>query len=421
MRKILSLCAAMLVAFAVNAAVVNITPDGATDLRHAVRDVAAAGDTIVLADGVYAQGGDYTIFNKNLVVKAADGAAPVVKFSVPAQISSGATAEFIGIKFDMENLHGQSWYEHLIYSIDATAGNKLIFDGCEFYNDTLNNSTIYCSSSNKLDACIVKNCYFHDIRKSCLFFENADMASLTITNSTFANTYLKDGDASSYYAGNIDCRSTVAAVLVDHCTFYNIHVMNTDHAAVGKLKVSDAAVVSNCIFALSAPGTSNERALRDKINANNDLFFNYTTDGNWGTQSNVVRNAACVNDQDPKFVDAANGNFKLGEGSAALTMGTDGGAIGDPRWNAAPVLEPKTYYGAEGFLTDGDVIDPAVWVAAEWSITRNADKTLTFVVDFSEDITGLSPQINLGDYAAMTYASKEATFTTTATYEECAY
>lgn len=185
MKKLFLLCVSCLVAVMAGAALVNITPDGTTDLRHAVRDVAAAGDTVVLADGVYTQGGDYTYFDKNIVVMAAEGANPIVKFTVPAQIMSGARAEFIGIKFDMENLHGQSWYEHLIYASDATAGNVLVFDGCEFYNDTLNNSVIYCNSSNLLDSIIIRDCKFYDIMKSCIFVENTSFKGLHISNSTF--------------------------------------------------------------------------------------------------------------------------------------------------------------------------------------------------------------------------------------------
>lgn len=341
MRKIFSFFAALLVAVAANAAVVNITPDGTTDLRHAVRDVAAAGDTVVLADGVYTQGGDYTYFDKNLVVMAAEGANPVVKFTVPAQIKGGARAEFIGIKFDMENLHGQSWYEHLIYATDATAGNVLVFDGCEFYNDTLNNSVIYCSSSNLLDSIIVKDCKFHDIMKSCIFVESTSFKGLHISNSTFYNI---STNTASYWAGVVDIRATGCELRVDYCTFYNVIPMNTDYAAIGKSNYTISnGIVSNCIFMLPT-STDGVRAIRNVATANNCITYNYLKDSG-GIHSSVTKNN-CTQ-VDPLFKDAANGDFTLLENSPALTM-NNGEPIGDLRWVAKDEPQPTHTYTVAG-------------------------------------------------------------------------
>ena len=339
MRKIFSFFAALLVAVVANAAVVNITPDGTTDLRHAVRDKAAAGDTVVLADGVYTQGGDYTYFDKNLVVMAAEGATPVVKFTVPAQIKGGARAEFVGIKFDMENLHGETWYEHLIYATDATAGNVLVFDGCEFYNDTLNNSVIYCSSSNLLDSIIVKDCKFHDIMKSCIFVESTSFKGLHISNSTFYNI---STNTESYWAGVVDIRATGCELRVDHCTFYNVIPMNTDYSAVSKATITNG-IVSNCIFMLPT-AQDGIRAMRG-VTANNCITYNYLKDSGTGIHSSVTKNN-CTQ-VDPLFKDAANGDFTLLENSPALTM-NNGEPIGDLRWVAKDEPQPTHTYTVAG-------------------------------------------------------------------------
>ena len=310
-------------------------------MRHAVRDVAAAGDTVVLADGVYTQGGDYTYFDKNLVVMAAEGANPVVKFTVPAQIKGGARAEFVGIKFDMENLHGQSWYEHLIYATDATAGNVLVFDGCEFYNDTLNNSVIYCSSSNLLDSIIVKDCKFHDIMKSCIFVESTAFKGLHISNSTFYNI---STNTTSYWAGVVDIRATGCELRVDHCTFYNVIPMNTDYAAIGKSNYTISnGIVSNCIFMLPT-STDGVRAIRNVATANNCITYNYLKDSG-GIHSSVTKNN-CTQ-VDPLFKDAANADFTLLENSPALTM-NNGEPIGDLRWVAKDEPQPTHTYTVAG-------------------------------------------------------------------------
>lgn len=333
MRKILSLCAAMLVAFAVNAGnVIQINNSTADALRLAL-GTAADGDTIEMAAGTYVESpSDYLAFTgKAVTVRAAKGAEVILQPQVPVRLKTGAKAEFINIKFDCGHLCDVNTYENLIVPADENIdGKTVVLDGCEFYNWTQNAAIVRSTTSRALSVVTVKDCYIHNINKSFLFLENTAEATVSITNSTFANVSTESG----YSAGVIDVRATTGSLLVDHCTFYDVLAMNTDYAAVGKVK-TPTAVVSNCIFALSAAGASTVRAIRDAVNANNDLFYNYTTDSGWGTQGNVVRNAACVNDQDPLFVDAANGNFKLGTGSAALTMGTDGGAIGDPRWNAA--------------------------------------------------------------------------------------
>ena len=333
MKKLFLSLAAVLMALATNAAVISINNGTADALRVALNG-AADGDTIEMAAGTYVESNsNYIAFaGKEVTVQAAEGAVVLIQPQVPITISEGGKAILKNIKIDASRLTElASWYEHVIYPSDANENNRLEMDGCELYGFNLNKSAIYCSSSNKLASAVINNCYFHNNRKSCMFFENTDMATLTITNSTFANTYLDEGDASSYYAGNIDSRSTVATILIDHCTFYNIQLMNTDYAAIGKIKVTDAsmAVASNCIFALPTAGSY--RAIRDKVTANNCLVYNYTSDSNWGMQSAVVKNN-CIKEQDPLFADAANGDYTLGDGSPALDAGTDGSNLGDPRW-----------------------------------------------------------------------------------------
>ena len=341
-----------------NAATINITPGGSLDLRHAVSS-ANAGDTIVLADGEYTQGGDYTVFNKNLVVMAANNAAPVVKFTVPARILGGPRVKISGIKFDMEHLHSQSWYSHLISVEDYETyeeggkqktrgikvdGNRLILENCEFYNDTLNNSVIFCSSDRKIDSLIINNCIFHDIMKSCIFLENTDAKGLIVKNSTF---YDISTNNESYYAGVIDSRSTSAEVNIDHCTFYNCQVMNTDYATIGKIG-SSGSIVSNCIFSMPT-STDNLRAIRDVSKANNCLTYNYTKDSNWGIHSGVTK-TNCINGQDPLFNDAANDDFHLASTSPAVMASDNWTPLGAKKW--WPTLTyPSTDFSSPFTLT----------------------------------------------------------------------
>ncbi|MBQ9339686.1 MAG: hypothetical protein IJS13_05055 [Paludibacteraceae bacterium] len=84
-----------------------------------------------------------------------------------------------------------------------------------------------------------------------------------------------------------------------------------------------------------------------------------------------------------------------------------------------PALEPATFYGATSFLTEGTVINPVQWAGIEYNITRNADKTLTFEAEFTNAVTGLVAQINLGaGFQDMVADGLKFTYTTTDTYED---
>lgn len=331
MKKFFSFFAAMLIAVAANAAVINITNETANALQTALNG-ATTGDEIVMAAGTYEESGNYLAFTgKELTVRAAEGAEVVIKTVCPVRLKEGAKAEFINIKFDCSTIGS---YEQVIVAADDTDNKRVILTGCEFYGWEKNKAMIQATSSRRLAAVTINNCYFHNCMKSVVFIENTNAIDLSITNSTFANI---STDASSFWAGVIDSRATTGSILVDHCTFYNVQPMNTDYGAIGKV-ATPGAVVSNCIF-MMPEAVDGVRAIRDVSAATNCITFNYLKDSGTGIHSSVTKNN-CTQ-VDPKFVDAANGNYTLGDGSPALTM-NDGQPIGDPRW--VPSVAPEVKY-----------------------------------------------------------------------------
>ncbi len=360
MKKLFLLIPTLLLTVALNAAVININTETADALRLALNS-AADGDIIEMAAGTYVESNEnYIAFTgKAVTVRAAEGAEVILQPQVPITISEGGCAHFENVKIDASRLTElANWYEHVIYPTDAAVGNRIILEGCEIYGFALNKSLISCSASAALDALTINNCYFHNINKSCVFIENTtNSIDINITNSTFANITT---DATSYYAGVIDTRATSGSFLVDHCTFYNVEAMSTGYAAIGQVKLSSGAIVSNCIFALSASGASTNRTIRDKITAKNCLVYNYTTDSNYGMQSDVMKEN-CIKEKDPLFADAANGNFSLAGDwvtpsiSPARGAATDGSDLGDPRWAVAETL-PSTDFASPYILLGGKAL-----------------------------------------------------------------
>ena len=329
MKKTIFLLVALALSFTAQAAVITISPATPDALRHALND-AADGDVIEMAEGTYVESNsNYIAFDgKSVTVKAAEGANVVLQPQVPITISNGAKATLQGIKIDASHLQDvKTDYEHVIYATDNTDGKELVLDGCEVYGYSLNSSVIYASETNTLALCKITNCYFHDIMKSCLFFDGNSLTKLFVSKSTFANIATTTG---SYWASVIDVRNMDAKITVDHCTFYDCQAMNTDHAAV---KVATAAVISNSVFVAPA-SQSSYRAVHatdgSGAEAINCLTYNY------GASKNGIRSACsqtnCIA-ADPLFVKAANGNFAFQTGSPALGVGTHETNLGDPRWN----------------------------------------------------------------------------------------
>ena len=403
MKKLFFFLAAVAVALTASAKVTTISPDADNDALRLAVHYAEDGDVIEMTEGTYVQcNNGYVAFDgKSVTVKAAEGANVVLQLQVPITLTNGGKATLQGIKIDASRLQElANWYEHVIYTDDATEGKELVMDGCELYGFNLNKSAIYSNSTNTLALCKLNNCYFHDNMKSCLFFEGKSISELEITNSTFANI---STDASSYYAGVIDVRNADAEVTVDYCTFYNCQAMSTGYAAV---TVSGNALVSNSIFVAPEP-QSTYRAIYapDGTNAEakNCLTFNYGTSVN-GIRSAVTQTECIV--EDPLFVDATNGNYGMFANSPAATASTTGGQIGDPRWKVSAAerrrieITPTSPEAADKLrialrnAEDGDTIVMAAGTYLESNSNYIAFDGKTVVVMAAEDAEViLQPQV----------------------------
>lgn len=335
------LFAAMLVALVANANVININSGTSDALRKALGD-AASGDTIVMAAGTYVESNsDYIAFTgKSVTVMAEKGAEVILVPKVPVRLKSGAHAEFINIKFDCGHLSDLGSYSEIIVPADGTAGKKVVLEGCEFYGwKQKSNAIIHTRSDRQVDSLIVNNCYFHDNLYNCILLKYKSVVA-SITNCTFANV-TTDSNAPS--AGVVHIDATSGNVAIDHCTFYNCQTKNTDYGAI-KIPNAINPIVSNSVFAMPAEYADGRAIYMADGAVNNCLTYNYTLDDNTGIHAGPTV-TACIQG-DPKFLDAANGDLRIQEGSPVFGAATDSSDLGDPRW--IPTME----YYLVGSMTD---------------------------------------------------------------------
>ncbi len=101
------------------------------------------------------------------------------------------------------------------------------------------------------------------------------------------------------------------------------------------------------------------------------------------------------------------------DGEGEISGDEPGDDPGDEPGDNPGDLTPATYHGVQSVEVKG------AQVVFNWSITRNADATLTFVISWEADMEGAVPQICLnGTFFNMPAANKLAQMTTTNTYED---
>ena len=326
MRKIFTLFAAMLVALTVSAAVKPVSP-GQGNFGTALSG-ANDGDTLLLAAGTYVDIPDagYLFFdNKSVIVKAAAGAEVILQPKVQVRLKGAARAEFLGVKIDCSHVNDINSYSCLFYQNDNTDGKCLVFNDCEIYGWNVYSALIYAPSDRKMDSIKINNCYIHDCYKSIIYYMNANLIGIEITNSTIANIT----KGSAYWSAPIHIEATNGKVLIDHCTFYNAQSISLSYGTIYVKTITDP-VLSNSIMVLSATEDMCATNFAAGGSVKNTLTYYYD---NWQPYGHYE--SATVTDcleADPLFQDAENGDYTLSYGSPALTAGTDGKAIGDPRW-----------------------------------------------------------------------------------------
>ena len=333
MKKLSLFLATLACCFAMQAAVHTCTP-----ATNSLSWCLTQADTLILTDGVYEEA--YTIdFEKpGVLLKAAEGAKPVIKLT-GAWTTFGlyATTTFDGITFDGTNV---CYYPISSYGSDA---GTYTFKNCEFTGWMYWAISNHYEANTHVDSVLIENCIFHDAAGSAVYFNDDapagehSCAYFEMKNTTLYNLVEDEYVGVIHVSSRSEATGAQNKVVIDHITMYDC--TTPDLGGITIRKTSDLSI-TNSIVAYST-NTDQYAFYIYGGNVTNTLYYN-------GKAKSGPTYTGCLKDKDPMFVYPEGGNFNLRPGSPALGAATDGTNIGDTRWGEA-ALVPVT----------GVAIDPA--------------------------------------------------------------
>ena len=300
MKKLTLLIAALVLSFTVQAKVINAVPEG--DIAYYL-SIAESGDIIELADGVYDEEAILTFSVNSLVVKAAEGANPVIQtVGKWMAMNVEAATTFEGIVFDAEaGTNGDNQYgfnisanttfnnckfqDYTKYAVTLLAGTTT-FDNCVFDGAGVTPSAIVIDGT--IAECSIENSEFKNYKDYNIFVEaNTTIATLTIDQCVFdgANTEsVKTTKAALFTKGIVSTSN------IQDSEFKNFAecVVTVEKWYGGRY---DALTINNCLIhdctqsAIYLPYAINENAKQtcSDFKLTNSTIYNIGNDGSFGT------------------------------------------------------------------------------------------------------------------------------------------
>ena len=321
-KSLLLFLAALMLSFTAQAAVHTCTP-----AVNSISWCLTQADTLILTDGVYEEA--YTIkFEKpGVLLKAAEGAKPVIKLT-GAWTTFGlyATTTFEGITFDGTNV---CYYPISSYGSDA---GTFTFKNCEFTGWMYWAISNHYEANTHVDSVLIENCIFHDAAGSAVYFNDDaptgehSCAYFEMKNTTLYNLVEDEYVGAIHVSSRSEATGAQNKVVIDHITMYDC--TTPDLGGITIRKTSDLNI-TNSIVAYST-NTDQYAFYIYGGNVKNTLYYN-------GKAKSGPTYTGCLT-TDPLFVYPEGGNFNLRPGSPALNAGTDGKHIGDTRWGEAELV-----------------------------------------------------------------------------------
>lgn len=305
----------------------TVLHEGATadDLIAAI--AADDGRGIFLMDALDLELGDFTI-DKSITIAGNPAAISTlrVKIGVATAVSS---ITLTNLKLDGSATATQDMRGNFLELTDG-AGNlgTLTLNSCEITGYEKN--FIYNNKDATIGDIVINNCYIHDgflTGGDGIDLRGGTLASLNVTNTTFANAFRTFLRGQATVSGNIT---------FDHCTFYNLCNNDTGSNNSGLFRITDAKnstfTVTNSIFYAigndQCSGNAGVWARTDGMKVSRETYdgnYWFSSPNLWG-KLHADDNASVATEADPQFVDAANGNLTPQDEDMVYY------GAGDPRW-----------------------------------------------------------------------------------------
>ena len=323
-KTLLLVLSAMVLSFSAQAAIINCEPAGDIAWYYGQ---AQPGDTLLMADGIYDEAYTMTFDKEGVVLKAAEGAKPVIALTGEwTTIGLYASTTFDGIGFDGTN---KCYYPISSYGSDA---GTYAFKNCEFTGWMYWAISNHYEDNTHVDNVLIENCLFHDAAGSAVYFNDDapagehSCAYFEMKNTTLYNLVEDEYVGAIHVSSRSEATGAQNKVVIDHITMYDC--TTPDLGGITIRKTSDLNI-TNSIIAYST-NTDQYAFYIYGGNVKNTLYYN-------GKAKSGPTYTGCLT-SDPLFVYPEGGNFNLRPGSPALGAATDGGVIGDTRWGEAELV-----------------------------------------------------------------------------------
>ncbi len=365
----------------------------ADSLEHFIEDISnwKPRDIIMLVDdATYTVSGTIDIFQEVTIM----GDPTLANKPVILMVDNGFRAKEDTISITLKGFNAIGWEPT---DSSSRAGFLLRFDQAAFKNyksivvedieawGFQGGIQLYKNKGSIYDTLVVNNVIFHDMSNQLAIDLGQNLISyVSVTNSTFYT--IQKGILGEYWAVDQTDPNYVRydkKAVIEHNTFYNV-IDGGTMFAVHNIPDSTLDLTFQNNIASTLYNYANARPFRadtnagpftirnstlHQFNSNRAGMFNYDTIA-YLPNATVV----AIDTNDPNFADAESGYFMLSDDSPLLMAGTDGGAVGDPRWvpQIGISIRPVT-----GRILTGDEVQ----LIADVVLSEGSDKTVTWTVE----------------------------------------
>jgi len=294
------------------------------DLMQMIAD-ASSGAILVLEPG------DYTASNQIGTITLAKSITlrglrsyDKPKLNVRFILNSGtANLNLIDLDIDGTGLKDASF---ITYNEESASYDALLISGCKIHDYAKSFITASALKLAKINSILVENSIVTNIltaSSDCIDFRGSYVGQLTLKNSTFNNTAVRDFIRMDNTAGTLSGTGLTNNVLIDGCTIHNPLMPITGRILYVRF-ASNVIEVKNTLFSNITGIFSKESSTSTPTFKNNNYFNSPNLQTKGASAGTIFDTAGSA--FDPQFTDAAKGNFTVGN------IEIKDKNIGDPYW-----------------------------------------------------------------------------------------